>query len=237
MSSISPFRRALPWRSPIGAALLGKDRVTEDLIRTLADAAAYRPPSNRRLVSFASLGAVAVALSLAIFLFGPRPDLSTALATGGFWLKFAYPAAVAVVASLAVARLGRPDAATATVLWLAVAASVALAAVASHEVLTLPAPARLAALMGHSWRVCSLRIGAISLPGFGAILLALRMMAPTNARLAGAAAGLLAGALGAAAYSLTCNETSLAFLAGWYSLGMLAWVVAGALLGPRLLRW
>jgi hypothetical protein len=188
-------------------------------------------------MSLATLVALAAALGLALTLFGPRPDLGTALATGGFWLKLVYPAVVALAGGFAVARLGRPDCASAAVLWLAVAAAASLAAVAGQDVLMLPAPARLAALMGHSWRVCSLRITAISLPGFGAALLALRRMAPTSPRLAGAAAGLMAGGVGAAAYGLTCDETSITFLASWYSLGMLAWTAAGALLGPRLLRW
>ena len=52
-----------------------------------------------------------------------------------------------------------------------------------------------------------------------------------------AAAGLLAGAFAAAVYCLHCPETSAIFVLIWYSLGILATSLLGALLGPRLLRW
>jgi hypothetical protein len=62
-------------------------------------------------------------------------------------------------------------------------------------------------------------------------------MAPTRLRLAGAAGGLAAGAAGALVYTLHCPELAAPFLASWYVLGMLIPTAAGALLGPRLLRW
>ena len=62
-------------------------------------------------------------------------------------------------------------------------------------------------------------------------------LAPTRLRLAGAAAGLLSGAVGALVYSLHCPELAAPFLGFWYLLGMLIPTAAGALLGPRLLRW
>jgi len=62
-------------------------------------------------------------------------------------------------------------------------------------------------------------------------------MAPTRPRLAGAAAGLMAGGIGATVYGLYCQETAAAFTAVWYTFGMLIWAAAGALIGGRLLRW
>jgi hypothetical protein len=62
-------------------------------------------------------------------------------------------------------------------------------------------------------------------------------MAPTRLRLAGAAAGLLAGGVAATVYGLHCQEMTAAFVVTWYSLGVAASVAVGALLGPRLLRW
>jgi hypothetical protein len=70
-----------------------------------------------------------------------------------------------------------------------------------------------------------------------ASFLALRTFAPTRPAWAGAVAGLVAGALGAFAYAFHCPEMAPPFLAVWYSLGMLIPAAAGALLGPRLLRW
>ena len=49
--------------------------------------------------------------------------------------------------------------------------------------------------------------------------------------------GLLAGAVGAFGYAFACEEASPAFVAAWYTLGMLMAGALGALLGPRVLRW
>jgi len=77
----------------------------------------------------------------------------------------------------------------------------------------------------------------LSVPAFVGITWALRGLAPTRLRLTGFAAGLLAGAVGAAGYALVCDEVSLTFIALWYSLGIALTGVAGSLLGGRLLRW
>ncbi len=55
--------------------------------------------------------------------------------------------------------------------------------------------------------------------------------------MSGAAAGLLAGSLGALVYCLHCPELAAPFLGTWYLLGMLIPALIGSLLGPRLLRW
>jgi hypothetical protein len=68
-------------------------------------------------------------------------------------------------------------------------------------------------------------------------MLALRSLAPTRLRLAGTAAGLAAGAVGASVYQLHCPELAAPFLGTWYVLGILAPAALGALIGPRLLRW
>ena len=62
-------------------------------------------------------------------------------------------------------------------------------------------------------------------------------LAPTRLRLAGAAAGFAAGAIGALVYTLHCPELDAPFLAVWYVSGMLIPTVVGAFVGPRLLRW
>jgi hypothetical protein len=54
---------------------------------------------------------------------------------------------------------------------------------------------------------------------------------------AGAAAGLLAGALGATVYTLHCPEMAAPFIGTWYVLGMLVPTFVGAVLGRFVLRW
>ncbi|MDE2299455.1 MAG: DUF1109 family protein, partial [Burkholderiales bacterium] len=75
------------------------------------------------------------------------------------------------------------------------------------------------------------------LPALAGTLWAVRGLAPTRPRAAGLAAGLLAGAVGALGYALSCPEVSITFVAVWYSLGIALVGGAGAALGPRVLRW
>ena len=59
----------------------------------------------------------------------------------------------------------------------------------------------------------------------------------TDPTLAGLSAGLMAGALGAWVYSFHCTESGMPFLALWYSLGIAAVMLVGAIAGRLLLRW
>jgi hypothetical protein len=78
---------------------------------------------------------------------------------------------------------------------------------------------------------------ALSLPAFAGAVWALRGLAPTRLRLAGFAAGVFAGSLGAFGYSFACPEASAAFVAVWYSVGILLSGLLGAVMGPKLLDW
>lgn len=209
---------------------------TDTLIDLLARDAgpAPRHVMARRLWPVVAAGVVASAWA-AIAVFGLVPlDL---FATGVPWMKMAYAGALALAAGWWTARLSRPAAPVARPQH-AVLAVVGLMAVAGAASLAaLPAEARLPALMGHSWSTCPFSVLLLSLPGLGAALWAVRGLAPTRPRLAGLAAGLFAGALGALGYSLACPEASPAFVAVWYSLGIALTGAAGAALGPRLLRW
>jgi hypothetical protein len=69
------------------------------------------------------------------------------------------------------------------------------------------------------------------------MLHAVRQSAPLRPALAGGAAGLLAGAVGAFAYGLHCTDDSPMFLALWYLAGISLVALAGAGLGRRVLRW
>ena len=78
----------------------------------------------------------------------------------------------------------------------------------------------------------------VSASGIVVVVVTVRALAaPTRPALAGAAAGLLSGALGAVAYALHCPESGLAFVAVWYVLGLAMVGAVGALLGSRLFRW
>jgi hypothetical protein len=100
-----------------------------------------------------------------------------------------------------------------------------------------PAGERASLVLGSSWLQCVSSIPALSVPAFALTFAAVRSLAPTRLRLTGAVAGLAAGAVAGLAYALFCDEMQMPFLAVWYVLGMLVPAAAGALAGPRLLRW
>jgi hypothetical protein len=85
--------------------------------------------------------------------------------------------------------------------------------------------------------VCLVAIPLIAVGPLAAFLLALRSGAPTAPRRAGAAAGLVAAGLAATLYAAHCSDDSPLFVAAWYSLAISLVVAAGAVLGPRVLRW
>jgi hypothetical protein len=69
------------------------------------------------------------------------------------------------------------------------------------------------------------------------LFFALRRGAPARPGLAGAIAGLTAGAVGACLYALSCPEDSPLFVATWYSLAIAAVTAVSFLVGRRWLRW
>lgn len=195
------------------------------------------PNAVGRRLAFALAASVPVSAALMVAWLGIRPDLAEAAGESMFWGKVAFVALLSGGGSMAAARLSRPGASLAPLpgllavpvlaMWLL--AAVTLAGAAPGE--------RLELFLGVSWDECAFNIAALSLPVFVAVLWAMKGLAPTRLRLAGAGAGLLAGAVGALVYTLHCPESEAPFLGTWYVLGMLIPVAAGAALGPRLLRW
>jgi hypothetical protein len=92
-------------------------------------------------------------------------------------------------------------------------------------------------LLGQTWAVCPHLIAMLSAPVFVGTVWPMKGLAPTKPVLAGAAAGMLAGAVATVVYALHCPEMAAPFLATWYLLGMAIPTAVGAALGPRLLRW
>lgn len=80
-------------------------------------------------------------------------------------------------------------------------------------------------------------IALLSVPSFVALLFALQGLAITKPAAAGAAAGLLAGAIGLFLYSWYCTEMAVQFWGAWCLLGMLVPCGVGALVGRAILKW
>jgi hypothetical protein len=107
----------------------------------------------------------------------------------------------------------------------------------AYVLLGAPPEERADLIMGFTWEYCLFYVPMLSVPVLVTTLWAMKGLAPTHLALAGAATGLLAGAVGALIYALHCPEMEAPFLGVWYVAGMLIPTVAGALLGPIVLRW
>ncbi len=211
---------------------------TDDLVAMLSTgnvAVPRRSASGR--IGLAVLTGLPVSLFILFAEYGMRRDIVQAMFWPMFWVKVVFPLCIAAAGFVAVQRLARPGV-PARHAWTGAALPVigiwVLAVIAWFVV---PPEERMPSLMGQSWRVCAVSIGLMALPVFAATMVALRGLAPTRPALAGAAAGALAGGIGAAVYALHCMELTAPFLAVWYVSGIAVPVLVGAVLGPRLLRW
>ena len=168
---------------------------------------------------------------------GLRPDLSAAVGRPYLWLKAAYTGALAVGCFMAAERLARPGVSVARAWMICGLVLIVFSGMALVQAFGLGPAARLAALRGGSWQVCSRNILTLGAPMTVIVLLSFRSFAPTRPVLAGFACGAFSGAVAATVYGLHCPEATVIFVAVWYSLGIVACGILGALLARWMLRW
>lgn len=210
---------------------------TSDLIAALAADAGTQPkritPALAAAFGLAALGACVVFL----IVLGPRHDLAAALGTFRFPWKFVLTTSFAAAATLLALRLARPGADLRAGKVALVAAIALLAGSVAAELLVVPAADWGARLVGRNWLLCLVNVPLLSIAPLAAMLFALRRGAPSSPSALGAAAGLLAGAIGATFYAAHCFDDSPLFVATWYTLGVGLVTLAGAAIGARLLKW
>jgi hypothetical protein len=212
---------------------------TQDLIAALsADPTPVRPAQSLRALWWAGVGGALLALLLMLGTLGPNPSLGAAASGESmFWVKLAFVVSTALAGFAVMLRMAQPGRAVGRASWLLGAPAAVVWLAAAATLVSAPPSERSTLIFGSTSLVCPWLIAGLSLPSFGLLLLALRSLAPTHLRAAGAAAGLLAGALGASVYQFHCPELAAPFLGIWYVLGMLIPAAIGALVGPRVLRW
>ena len=211
---------------------------TDDLISMLANGVEAVEPNalQRRYVTALGWGAFGATLLMALWL-GVRPDMVKAVALPMFWMKLAYPGVLLAGALLAVLRLSRPGTQLGRAPLVMAAPVLAIWLMAAWILMQATPAGRDELIFGVSWSVCPAYIAALSVPVFVAVMWAMKGLAPTRPVVAGAAAGLASGSMGALIYALHCPEMAAPFLGIWYLLGMLIPAVAGGVLGRWLLRW
>lgn len=213
---------------------------TENLVEALVADRAKHSTFAGKPMRWALVGALVagglVSLTLFFIGFGVRPDIAAALRTWRFDFKVGLVVVALVLAFSLCIALSRPVTSGNASRRLLPLAALAVAAVAI-ELALLPSASWGTRLVGSNALVCLVAIPALALAPLAAVLMILRAGAPASPALAGAAAGLLAAATGAALYAFHCFDDSPLFVVTWYTLATLPVVLLGALAGRRLLRW
>ena len=211
---------------------------TEDLIQTLARNvhAVPRHVIGQR-IALGILAGGSISLLLVSGILGIRPDLGAAMHDFAFWVRWVYTASLGIGAVLVTASLARPESARLRWLWLLAIPVLLLTAIGIVELAHARPQEWLTMWLDRNWRTCPWLVLLLSMPIFVGLLWSFRQFAPTRPRMAGAAAGLAAGAWSATLYCLHCPEVSAIFVLTWFSLGIGLAAAVGAVLGRPLLRW
>lgn len=211
---------------------------TENLIQALAVDARTPPVPLGRTLSTWLLPGVVIAIGIYVVALGLRPHLlSLGADDPRIFFKIGLMGLFVCLAALLTLRLARPGAKLRGVSLALMIVPFLLLLGIGFELVTVPEADWGRRLIGHNAMSCLQSIPLLALAPFCALLLALRDGAPSRPALAGAAAGLFAGAIGATLYATHCPDDSPFFVAAWYSIGIAIMTVAGALIGARLLRW
>ncbi|MET3666973.1 NrsF family protein [Caulobacter sp. 1776] len=192
-----------------------------------------------RLAEIAAAGALAGVLIILLWL-DPRPDLRAAAGQAFFWIKAAYPAAVAACALLAATWLARGQRGGVIALAVAGAGGCAMLIAAAVQASTM-APAILAALLWPAGAICLGDILILAAPMLALTVAGLRDVDLPRPALTGFACGLFCGGVAASIDGLHCWQGTYAFVGPWFTLAMLASGALGAsaiaLLARRRLRF
>ena len=211
---------------------------TDDLVAVLStNVEPVRRGLVGRTISIAVAGGAVVALGIMFAALGLRADLTTTRATIFMLLKIAFALAVIGVALRYLLRLARPGAERGISPLTIVVPFAAIAVLGAISLGFAPSSHWDMMILDDEWLECLLSIPIIAIVPFAVVIFAVRRAAPTNLVRTGAVAGLLAGGVSAVAYALHCTDDSLPFVAVWYGATIVLCTLAGAALGPRLLRW
>lgn len=209
---------------------------TDDLIDALA--AGLQPARPAQLNPLLLACAAAASVAAVTLLLGVRPALVEILSSPTTWMKGLYTAGLTGAALWLSFRAGRPGADTRAPLA-ALGAIVGLALLwGAVELVTTAGDERLADWLGRTWTICGRNILLVSAAAVVPTFLSARRLAPTRPAFSGFALGVATGGIAATAYGvLHCPESTVAFVATWYTLGVAAAGLIGAAAGRFALRW
>jgi hypothetical protein len=211
---------------------------TEDLVALLS---ANPEPVDRgwtvRTLGVALGAGLILALGITIVGLGVRPDLMTARALIFVVIKLVFAVGIVSLALIYLTRLARPGAQRKTSFFLIAMPFLVIVVLAAISLGLAPSSHWNKMIAGDQWLECLVSVPVIAIVPFAISIWAVRRAAPTNLARTGAFAGLIAGGVSAMAYAIHCTDDSLPFVAVWYGGTIVLCTLAGAALGPRLLRW
>lgn len=211
---------------------------TDDLVALLST---NPEPVDRGLVVRTLLVALAagsiLALVITVFGLGVRPDIMMYGALSFVVAKVSFAVGIFSLAFIYLAKLARPGGERKPRSYLVAVPFFVIVALAVISLGLAPSSHWNKMIVGDEWLECLVFIPVIAILPFAVSIWAVRKAAPTNLVRAGAFAGLVAGGVSAMAYALHCTDDSLPFVAVWYGGTIVLCTLAGAALGPRLLRW
>jgi len=198
-------------------------------------------PVDRRSIARTLYVALAagsiVALGLSLVGLGVRSDLTTAHAFIFLVMKLAFAFGIVGLALVYLTKLARPGGERKTTSFLVIMPFLVIVVLAGISLALAPSSHWEKMIVGDQWLECLISIPIIAIVPFAISMWVVRRAAPTDLARAGAFAGLAAGGVSAMAYALHCTDDSLPFIAIWYGGTIVLCTLAGAILGPRLLRW
>lgn len=210
---------------------------TDDLITALVADRSAKPPNPRAAIMAAAAGGAVIAAVLFLSIIGFRNDIAAAVETYRFLFKFVVTLTLAASAITLALQVLRPEASPGRWLWVIAIAPGLLLLAAVVELVVMPSATWMPRLIGTNARVCLTVIPLLSIVPLTAFLWALRQGAPAKPGLAGALAGLGAGAIAATLYASHCTDDSPLFVITWYSLAIGLVTLVGYLAGKRWLAW
>lgn len=189
-----------------------------------------------RLAIGLSMGAAGAGVFLVLFGGLAGPGAQSASFDTPVW-KIAYSVALAVSALILTLQFAAPETRANRRHLLAFAPVMMMAMIAMTELFSSPPQTWTHLMFGYGVSSCVMTIFIISPPIFAGMFWAFRRFATTDYKAAGAAIGALTGAMAGALYAATSGDTPACFVFIWYSISVAATTFAGALAGPRFLRW
>lgn len=209
---------------------------TNELIDLLVNDLRALPPLGHILVVAAMSGTLVATMAFSSMI-GIRADIRTALTSERFLHKILLMLSLVFSAACLIRRSGMPGTAIGARKWLFSAPLMLIVVGVLAELVVTPVKGWGSVAMGRNGFKCLVIVPLLSVVPLGCLLHGLRLAAPEHPGAAGAVAGILAAGISSTLYALNCDDDSPLFVIVWYVPAIAIVVLAGYVLGSRLLRW